>query len=104
MFLSASAAIALLGSPAALAGAELAEPNPKKMTQAAIRAFNANLDKGHKYFIRCKRSAPIGSYVQTLFSCRTNQKWNEHDVRGNDEARDIMEEMKSKSWNTTRPG
>lgn len=101
MFLVASAVISLFGSTTALSGVEIAEPNPKTMSQAEIRAFNANLDKAHKYFIRCKRSAATGSYIQREFSCRTNEQWVAADVRGNDEARDIGEEMKSKSWKTS---
>lgn len=104
MLFVTSALIALAGSAAALPAVEVSEPNPKKMSQAEIRAFNANLDSGHKYFIRCKRSAATGTFIQREFSCRTNQQWVSADVRGNDEARDIMEEMKSKSWNTNSPG
>jgi hypothetical protein len=103
MFFLASAVIALAGSPAA-ASVDVKEPNPKTMSQAEIRAFNATLEKGHKYYIRCKRSAPIGSYVARLYSCRTNAQWTASEDIGNQEARDIMEEMKSKSWNTSSPG
>lgn len=101
MFLTASALMALIGSTAALAPvAEIAEPNPKAMSQAEIRAFNAKLDKAHKYFIRCKRSAPVGSLVQRDVSCRTNEKWASADVKGNQEARDVAERMASKAVNS----
>jgi hypothetical protein len=97
-----AAAIALVGSAAgATAATEVAEPNPKAMSQSEIRAFNATLDKAHKHYIRCKKSAPTGSFVQREFSCRTNEQWAAADVRGNQEARDIGEEMQSKSWNTS---
>lgn len=100
MFLTASAIAAFLAS-GTIAASDIAEPNPKAMSQAEIRAFNATVDKTHRYFIRCKRSAATGSFVQREFSCRTNAQWAVADVRGNQEARDIGEEMQSKSWNTS---
>lgn len=97
-----SAVIALFGSAAATpAVADVAEPNPKAMSQSEIRAFNAKLDKGHKYFIRCKRSAATGSLVARDLSCRTNAQWAAADVRGNQEARDVMAEVTSKAANTS---
>lgn len=103
MFLATGVVIALLGSAAALTPAvEITEPNPKTMSQAEIRAFNASLESNHKYYIRCTRTVAIGSLVKKLFSCRTNEQWLAADARGNQEARDIMEEMQSKSWQTGR--
>lgn len=99
MFVFTSTLIAIVGSAAAVA-ADIPEPNPKTMSQAEIRAFNASLDKAHKYYIRCKRSAATGSFIQRQFSCRTNEQWVAADARGNQEARDIGEEMTSKSWRT----
>jgi hypothetical protein len=99
MLLSASALIALAASATALPAVEVAEPNPKKMSQAEIRAFNATLDKNHKFYIRCKSSIATGSLAKREYSCRTNAQWAAADARGNQEARDIMEEMASKSWN-----
>lgn len=102
MFLTASALIALLGSTTALTPAvDISEPNPKAMSQSEIRAFNAKLDKNHKYFIRCKRNAATGSLVSREFSCRTNAQWLAADARGNQESRDILEEMTSKSWSSS---
>lgn len=102
MFFLASALVALAGSTsAATAAVEVDEPNPKAMSTAEIRAFNASLTKGHKYYIRCKKDAATGSMIQRQYSCRTNQQWAAADVRGNQEARDIGEEMQSKSWNSS---
>lgn len=101
MLSTASAIIAALSANAAALASEIAEPNPKAMSQAEIRAFNAKLEKGHRYFIRCKRSAATGSFIERNFSCRTNEQWSAAEARGNDEARDVMEEMRSKSWNTS---
>jgi hypothetical protein len=100
----ALASLILLGTaatpPAAPAPAATGEPDPKSMTGAEIRAHNAQLDKQHPYFIRCVRSAPIGSLVETRRSCRTNAAWARADRIGNDEARAIGDQMASKSWNT----
>lgn len=97
MFLITSALLALAGSTAAIASVDVVGPNPKAMSQGEIRTFNARLEKGHKYFIRCKRSAPTGSFVQREFVCRTNEQWAAADVRGNQESRDIAERMANKA-------
>ena len=99
MSLIASALFVLAGSSPVVPAVLTEEPDPKAMSYAEIRAFNAPLDKNHKFYIRCKRSAATGSLIQREMSCRTNEKWALADVRGNQEARDIGEEMQSKSWN-----
>ncbi len=102
MIFFANALLAIIGSAtAASAVADIPEPNPKAMSQAEIRAFNATVDKGHKYYIRCKRSAPTGSFVAREYSCRTNAQWAAADTRGNQESRDILDEMTSKATNTS---
>lgn len=102
MITLASAIIALLGSATTVPPADtMVEPDPKAMSQSEIRAFNAKLAKGHPHFIRCKRSAATGSLVAREFSCRTNAQWAAADNRGAQEARDVMEEMTSKSMNTS---
>lgn len=45
--------------------------DPKKMSQAEIRAHNATLPRTHPNYIRCVRSAAIGSLVARNYSCRT---------------------------------
>lgn len=104
MIVFAAALMSLAGSAAtttAAAAVDIPEPNPKAMSQSEIRAFNAQLEKGHKFYIRCKKSAPTGSFVAREFSCRTNSQWAASESRGNQEARDVMEEVQSKSWNTS---
>lgn len=96
-----TAALMALAGSAAAGAADIPEPDPKAMSQSEIRAFNAQLEKGHKFYIRCKRSAPTGSFVAREVSCRTNAQWAAAESRGNQEARDIMEEVQSKSWNTS---
>lgn len=89
-----TAAAPVVATPAAPA-----EVNPKKMSQAQIRAHNATLQPTDPNYIRCVRSAPIGSLIARNFSCRTVAQWNNADRVGNDEARQISDEMASKSWN-----
>ncbi|MBL8656091.1 MAG: hypothetical protein JNJ92_01880 [Altererythrobacter sp.] len=102
MLFTASALIAVMASNASvIPAADIEEPNPKTMSQSEIRAFNAKLDKAHQFFIRCKRSVPTGSLVQRDFSCRTNQQWAAADATGNQESRDVIDRMTSKSWNTS---
>jgi hypothetical protein len=86
--------------PAAAPAAEN-EPNPKKMSQSAIRAHNAELPRDHPYYIRCVKSEETGSLVKRNFSCRTNQQWSAAEDAANAEARAIADEMSSKGWRTS---
>lgn len=81
--------------------AEIPEPNPKKMSQAEIRAHNAKLPRDHPYYIRCVKREDIGSLVKRNFSCRTNQQWAATENAANEEARAIADEMASKAWVTS---
>jgi hypothetical protein len=92
----------LLAETTSLAPASLpvTEPDPKAMSQREIKDFNAAIPRDHPFYIRCVRSADIGSLVKRNFSCRTNRQWRMAEDRGNDEARVIGDEMASKSWNT----
>lgn len=78
-----------------------AEPNPKTMSQSAIRTHNAELPRNHPYYIRCVKSEEPGSLVKRKLSCRTNQKWSAAENAANDEARDIADEMRSKGSRTS---
>lgn len=101
--IAASLLFAAAGAPAAVAvtpATPASAVDPKKMSQAEIRAHNAKLDKTDPNYIRCVKSAPIGSLVARNFSCRTVAQWHAADQVGNDEARQIGEDMASKSWNT----
>lgn len=73
------------------------EPNPKKMSQSAIRAHNAELSRNHPYYIRCVKSEAPGSLVKRNLSCRTNQQWSATENAANDEARVIADAMRSKA-------
>jgi hypothetical protein len=101
--------MSLLASLLVLASAEgavqaesaiLNEPDPKAMSQKEIRAFNAELPRNHPFYIRCVKSDETGSIAKKLYSCRTNRQWELADTTGNQNARDTMDAMTSKFWNT----
>lgn len=97
------AAILLLGSsgaPTPALAAASVTVDPKKMSQAEIRAHNASLARTDPNYIRCVKSAAVGSLVARNFSCRTVAQWHEADRVGNEEARALREEMASKNTNT----
>lgn len=90
--------IALVAAQAAAAPAiAVEEPDPKTMKYAEIKAFNAKLPRSHPYYIRCVKTANVGSLVARNMSCRTNEKWDRADRVGNQEARDVMEHVKGKA-------
>ena len=76
---------------------EVEEPDPKAMSRAEIAAFNAKVARTHPYYIRCRRTEETGSLVRKTYSCRTNEQWGFAERVGNDNARDTVEAMKSKS-------
>ncbi len=104
MFAMIAASILIANGPvvvAPTAPAAVAAPvDPKKMSQAEIRAHNANLGKTDPNYIRCVRSTPIGSLVARDFSCRTVAQWNQADAVGNDEVRRVADAMAGKAVNT----
>lgn len=77
--------------------ASLTEPDPKSMSQKEIRAFNAQLPRGHPFYIRCVKSEETGSIAKKSYSCRTNQQWKLAHDTGNQNARDTVEAMTSKA-------
>jgi hypothetical protein len=91
--------LAAAGAAAAATPANVDEPDPKAMSRSEIRAFNAKLEKGHPYYIRCERDADTGSLVKRNYSCRTNEQWEKAENAGNDNARDLMDRMSTKSTN-----
>ncbi|MBS3929572.1 MAG: hypothetical protein KGZ65_15870 [Sphingomonadales bacterium] len=97
-----ASALLLLGAEGAVYTnqAILSEPNPKAMSQKEIREFNARLPKNHPFYIRCVKSDETGSIAKKLYSCRTNRQWGRDDATGNQNARDTMDAMTSKFWNT----
>ena len=80
--------------------ASVTEPNPKAMSQKEIREFNSKIPREHPFYIRCVKSDETGSIAKKLYSCRTNRQWVRDDTTGNQNARDTMDAMTSKLWNT----
>ena len=87
-------------TPGTVAAASLPQPDPKAMSRSEIREHNAKVVHSDPHYIRCVKSADTGSLVKRNFSCRTNRQWALADQVGNDEARIIFDDMRSKSMNT----
>ena len=96
----ASLLIMLAAQAAAPTLATVEEPDPKAMSRSEIRAFNAKLTRDHPYYIRCERIPDTGSLVKKSYSCRTNEQWQSAEDTGNDNARDLMDRMSTKSTNS----
>ena len=79
----------------------IAEPDPKKMSQSAIRAHNLSVPRSHPFYIRCVKTEAPGSLVKRNLSCRTNQQWSAAENAANDEARAIADHMRSKASTTS---
>lgn len=84
---------------AAVVAVDVDEPNPKSMSRSEIRSFNAKLNPTHPYYIRCVKSADIGSLVKRNYSCRTNEQWQKAEAIGNNNARETVEAMQSRGTN-----
>lgn len=83
-----------------VAAADVVEPpDPKEMSQADIRAFNAKLPRDHPHYIRCERRDETGSLVKKLYSCRTNEQWQKADQIGNDNVREMGDHFQPKFLN-----
>ena len=91
---------AVLLSSAVATPAAVPAIDPKKMSQKQIREHNKGRDVKDPQYIRCVKSAAIGSLVERNYSCRTNAQWAAADRTGNEEARAIQDQMASKAWNT----
>ena len=98
--LTLTAAATAAAAPAT-ATTPIEEPNPKAMSYAEIKAFNSKVPRGHPLYIRCVKSAVVGSLVARNVSCRTNEQWDKADKVANDEARDVLEHSKGKMLNGT---
>lgn len=64
---------------------------PSQMTPSEIKAYNADIDKSHRYYITCRKTEVIGSLARKLRVCRTNDQWKMSSARGNENARDTLE-------------
>ena len=89
-------ALAASGPAAAIAGPETKLPPdraPSLMTSTEIRAYNQGLESTHPYFIKCKKDPVVGSLVRKLRVCRTNEEWKRFAEMGNDNGRDVLDDM-----------
>jgi hypothetical protein len=94
-------AFALLGAQVVpVAATDAVEPpDPKEMSQADIRTFNARLPRDHPHYIRCEKREETGSLVKKLYSCRTNEQWKQADQIGNDNVREVGDHFRPKFLN-----
>ena len=76
---------------------------PSLMTGTEIKAYNAGLDNSHPYYIRCRKDAVIGSLARKLRVCRTNEEWKKFAAQGNDNSREIYDEMSHAPINQGNP-
>jgi hypothetical protein len=91
------AALSLAVAAPALAGDKLPPDRaPSEMTPTEIKAYNADIDKSHPYYITCRKTEVIGSLARKLRVCRTNDQWKESSANGNQNARDTLEEFARK--------
>jgi len=85
-------------TPAAVpAPSSIAAPDTRSMTLAEVREFNAPLDKGHPYFIRCRAIEVTGSLAKKGRVCRTVAEWRQLQDDGNEHARAIVDYSRSRS-------
>jgi hypothetical protein len=96
-FISVAALSLALTTPAIAAGDKLPPDRmPSEMTPTEIKAYNADIDKIHPYYITCRKTEVIGSLARKLRVCRTNEQWKESSANGNQNARDTLEEFARK--------
>ncbi|MBX9883699.1 MAG: hypothetical protein K2X68_01875 [Novosphingobium sp.] len=90
-----------LAAAAAAPAADLPalEKDPTAMSQSEIRAFNKGRTLSDPDFIRCRKSEDTGSLVRRTFTCHTMSQWAAMERQGNQNARDALEAMASKSIN-----
>lgn len=76
---------------------------PSLMTPTEIRAYNDGLDPTHPYYIRCKKDPVVGSLVRKLRVCRTNEEWKRFLAQGENNGREILDEMSHAPVNNGAP-
>ena len=90
-FVSIAALGIALAAPALAADKQPPSRAPSEMTPTEIKAYNADIDKTHAYYITCRKTEVIGSLARKLRVCRTNQQWKEASAKGNDSTRETVE-------------
>lgn len=94
---------ALLAVAAAESSAATPDAQPSTLSNAAIAAYNAPLDKADPAFIRCRRVEIPGSLVKKARVCKTNADWAKSWRDGNQNARDTYDAMNRGSSNSVEP-
>jgi hypothetical protein len=92
----AASLLAVSGAALAIVDAENRLPPeraPSLMTPTEIRAYNEGLDFTHPYYIRCKKDPVVGSLVRKLRVCRTNEEWKKFAAQGQNNGREVLDEM-----------
>lgn len=91
-FVSIAALSLVLAAPATAAGdKQPPDRMPSEMTPSEIKAYNADIDASHPYYIKCRKTEVMGSLVKKLRVCRTNEQWKEASARGNENVREMTE-------------
>jgi hypothetical protein len=88
-------ALSLMSAAPAIAAVDKQPPDrmPSEMTPTEIKAYNADIDQSHPYYIKCRKTEVMGSLAKKLRVCRTNEQWKEASSNGNQNARDTLEEF-----------
>ena len=96
-------ALSIVMASPAIAGGEKLPPDrmPSEMTPTEIKAYNADIQPSHPYYIKCRKTEVMGSLVKKLRVCRTNEQWKEASARGNDNAADTLEAMRRAPVNSS---
>lgn len=99
--ITAAALTLAIAAPALAADKRPPDRMPSEMTPTEIKAYNADIDKAHPYYITCRKTEVMGSLVKKLRVCRTNQQWKEASAKGNENAADTLEAMRRAPINSS---
>ena len=80
-----------IAAPALAADKQPPSRMPSEMTPSEIKAYNADINADHPYYIKCRKTEVIGSLARKLRVCRTNEQWKEASAKGNENTRDMVE-------------
>lgn len=101
-FVSLAVLSLALAAPAVAGGDKLPPDRmPSEMTPTEIKAYNAGLERNHRYYITCRKTEVMGSLVKKLRVCRTNEQWKEASHKGNENAADTLEAMRRAPVNSS---
>ena len=100
-FISIAAWSIALAAPAVAGDKQPPDRMPSTMTPTEIRAYNSDIEPGHPYYIKCRKTEVIGSLARKLRVCRTNEQWKESSARGNENAADTLEAMRRAPINSS---